>query len=241
LIVDDEDFNRLLIKSILSKYDMQLYEAINGIEAVHLDKNHFFDVVVMDLNMPEKNGITACNEIRAFNKGIPILASTAVISEDQISKCLNEGFNGFVYKPFTERDLLEAIIRQLIASSGVDENDGFANGSNLHKINLTHLQVMSNGDELFAKELVDIFHKSINKASKEIEAACGGFDWIKVADIAHKNMAACKHFDAYDLYNCLKYFEGLRNPSSDKSNIKEQLVQLNKEVQNINHELQLYL
>lgn len=241
LIVDDEEFNRLLLKSILSKYDMQLFEAINGVEAVHLVKNHFFDLVIMDLNMPEKDGINACKEIRTFNPGIPILVSTAVISEEQTNKCLKEGFNGFVYKPFAERDLLGVLIHQLLASSDSSGAEPLSSGNNQHKVNLTHLQVMSNGDELFAKELVEIFHKSINKATKAIETACEKSDWLIVADIAHKNMAACKHFDAYDLYNCLKYFEGLRNSPPEKSKLKEQLIQLNNEVQNINHELQLYL
>lgn len=241
LIVDDEEFNRLLLKSILSKYDMQLYEAINGIEAVHLVKNHFFDLVIMDLNMPEKDGIEACKEIREFNPNIPILVSTAVISENQISKCLSEGFNGFVYKPFAERDLLSALIPQFVSAPITEGKEPSGNSGNTHKISLTHLQVMSNGDEIFAKELVDIFRTSINKASKDIEALSAKADWIKVADIAHKNMAACKHFDAYDLYNCLKYFEGLRTTAPQKTKLKQQLMQLNKEVEIVNHELQLYL
>lgn len=241
LIVDDEEFNRLLLKSILSKYDMQLYEAINGVEAVHIVKNHFLDLVVMDLNMPEKNGINACKEIRTFNASIPILASTAVISDDQINKCLKEGFNGFVYKPFTERDLLGKLIQQLVNSSDMAAPHTADSDTHPHKVNLTHLQAMSNGDEIFAKELVEIFHKSINKAVTEIEALSENSEWLKAADVAHKNMAACKHFDAYDLYNCLKYFEGFRNSAPNESQLKEHLSQLKREVQNINQELQLYL
>lgn len=241
LIVDDEEFNRLLLQSILSKYNIQIFEAINGTEAVHLVKNHFLDLVIMDLNMPDKDGINACTEIRQFNTTIPILVSTAAISEEKINQCLKEGFNGFVYKPFTEKDLLETLIPQLANSKKVKSQTETEPEEHHYKINLNHLEAMSNGDELFARELVEIFYKSINKTSLDISAACGNSDWGKVSDLAHKSMAACKHFDAMDLYNCLKYFENLRNGTPDYQELRQRLEQLNLEVQNINQELQLYL
>lgn len=93
LIVDDEEYNRLLLKAILSKYHVVITEATNGVEAVSLTKENIYDLILMDINMPLKSGVDACKEIRKLNNihsmHLPILASTAVILSEEKYMSIN--------------------------------------------------------------------------------------------------------------------------------------------------------
>lgn len=239
LIVDDEEFNRLLLKAILAKFDTTITEAVNGNEAISLIKDHSFDIVLMDIRMPEKSGIEACKEIRKFEKKLVILASTALITKEKTEECLEAGFNGFVFKPFTERDLLESLYRYLNNFTQGEIENEIPNVSN--KLNFDELSSISNGDENFKKEMIKIFYDSINSGLKNITELSKEEKWSQIAEIAHKILPSCKHFEATDLYNCLKYFEGFKDspPLLDQLTVK--LQQLKRDVEAVNLELQVYL
>lgn len=240
LIVDDEDFNRLLLKTILAKFDAIITEAVNGNEAIHLIKNNHYDIVLMDIRMPEKTGLEACIEIRKFKKELIILASTAIINKDKTEECVRAGFNGFVFKPFTEKDLLEKLCATLIQESGISSPSPKISNQTT-KLNFNELSNVANGDEAFKKEMIAIFHASINTGLKNITELCVEEKWEQVAEIAHKILPSCKHFEATNLYNRLKYFEMLRDspPSTSQLNIK--LQELKIDIDEVNMELQVYL
>ena len=242
LIVDDEEFNRLLLNAILSKYNVSLTEATNGNEAVDLIRNNKYDLVLMDIRMPEKNGIDACIEIRKFEKELIILASTAVVNKDKTEKCIRAGFNGFLFKPFTERILLENlvaifnkknIVLETIPNTTSDEPN--------NKLNMDELISISNGDEKFKKEMITIFQKSINKALDQIDEFCKKQQWSEASSIAHKILPSCKHFEADKLYMNLKYFESLNTELPNIERLNIELEELKKNIAAVNLELQLYL
>jgi len=249
LIVDDEEFNRLLFKSILKKYQVEVFEAENGETAINLIKNHLFNLIIMDIRMPEKNGIETTKEIRIFNQKLPILASTAEISEENIVKCVSAGMNGLVFKPFTEKELLEKII-EAISGNNKTENKKFpiveiipeAKKTNQRIINLDNITEYSNGDENFRKEMLQLFYNSINKALNQIEEFVETKNYSNVSEVAHKIIPSCKHFEAYELYNILKYFENLKNIQNvELIEIKKNLEELRNQINIINKELELLL
>lgn len=242
LIVDDENFNLLLLKSILSKQNLIITEATNGEEAVNKVKQEHFDLIVMDIRMPVKNGIEACIEMRRMNITTPILASTAVINDQKIKKCVDAGFSGFIYKPISSRELLNTLHRhilhpdlnfEVIPDNQMKKSNG--------KLNFDDVNAVANGDENFKKELIDLFKKSVSEGLNNIVLATDEGDWKKAADAAHKMMAPCKHFDANDLYQILKYFETLRDQEPEKIGLKSKLQELKKEVATIEDELKIYL
>ncbi len=240
LIVDDEQFNRLLLKTILSKYDTNVTEAINGNEAVTQVKNNHYDLVLMDVRMPEKDGIEACEEIRVFEKDLIILASTAVVNKNTTNKCLQAGFNGFIFKPFNEKNLLENLYSYLTGQV-VKEGKTTINASLTNKLNFDELFSIANGDEHFKKEMILIFHKSINEGLDTIETLLTDKEWVKISEIAHKILPSCKHFQANSLYENLKYFESLRENAPVESQLSIKLQQLKRDVSEVNLELQVYL
>jgi len=88
LIVEDNRINQIVTKKILEKNGIICTIAENGQIAIDKIKENTYDLVLMDINMPVKNGIEASKEIRKFNKTIPIIALTAVEIEEIIFTCL---------------------------------------------------------------------------------------------------------------------------------------------------------
>lgn len=212
LIVDDEEFNRLLLKSILTKYNIRLYEALNGEEAVTIAKNNSLDAIIMDIRMPLKNGIEATKEIRAFNPTIPIIASTAVASEEKIAKCFNAGVTSVVFKPFNEQDLISALTEQQVVTIIHNKQTNSNNSDVL--INFNAINDYTLGDEKFKKEMIETFKNSIHNAVFQMNEALLNKNHFLMSDIAHKILPSCKHFEAEKLTTILKTIE---NTKSDKT------------------------
>jgi signal transduction histidine kinase/AmiR/NasT family two-component response regulator len=112
LIVDDQQLNRILARQVLQKEWPQCVclEAENGLIALALLREHNVDCVLMDVLMPEMDGITATEHIRAgvgiSNPQLPILGLTANANQQTRDKCLQAGMNAVIFKPFNREDLL---------------------------------------------------------------------------------------------------------------------------------------
>ena len=83
--------------------------ANDGLMAVDKVRDNNYDVLLMDIQMPVMDGYTASKEIRKFNTNVPILALSASVFQEVKDKMLESGMNGFIFKPFDPRDLLNKI------------------------------------------------------------------------------------------------------------------------------------
>lgn len=113
LVVEDNKINQMITKKILEKNKMKCLVADNGTDAVALVKQHHFDVVLMDIHMPGISGIEATQEIRKFNKELPIIALTAVTIDENLDDFYRAGFNEIIPKPFKTEEFFEKIYRTL--------------------------------------------------------------------------------------------------------------------------------
>ena len=115
LLVEDNYMNKVLVKEILTMNGYDIVEAKSGIEAIKLISSERPDVVLMDLHLPEMDGVTAMRIIKADKsvKEIPILALTASASQGEADDILGKGFDGYVGKPIEVKKLLEAISASL--------------------------------------------------------------------------------------------------------------------------------
>ena len=105
LIAEDNPINMMIASKFLDKWDVNHSKAKNGLEAVSLFGEHEFDVILMDLEMPEMDGYCALNEIRRTNADIPAIAFTASVFENMREKLAACGFNDYIRKPFKPEDL----------------------------------------------------------------------------------------------------------------------------------------
>ena len=114
LIVDDAAFMRGMIKNILVDNGYEVVgNAENGIEAVEFYEKLKPDVVIMDITMPEKDGISAVKEIIALDSEAIIVMCSAMGQQDLVLEALKLGAKDFIVKPFRPEKILEAIDRAL--------------------------------------------------------------------------------------------------------------------------------
>jgi CheY-like chemotaxis protein len=113
LAAEDNQVNRLLLGRILEKAGHRAVFAENGIEALRLWENGSFDVLLMDLQMPEMDGMEATREIRRREAGngahVPIIAVTASAMREDQGLTVAAGMDGYVSKPYSAEDILTAI------------------------------------------------------------------------------------------------------------------------------------
>ncbi len=117
LLVEDNHINKIVATKFLNKWNLNVETAINGKEALKkLDANHY-DLILMDLHMPEMSGLEACRIIRNHEnvsfKNIPIIALTAAAIDNEKEKVLSEGMNDYISKPFNPEELKEKIFKHL--------------------------------------------------------------------------------------------------------------------------------
>ena len=115
LVAEDNAINQLLINTMLENAGHQVEIAANGLEALDAVMRTEFDLVMMDVNMPEMDGITATNRIRALpdpKSRLPIIALTANAMKGDREKVLSAGMNDYVSKPINPSKLGQAIERQ---------------------------------------------------------------------------------------------------------------------------------
>lgn len=115
LIVDDDADNRLLLSNILLQVGFEVREAKNGKEAIAMFEAWHPHFIWMDMRMPVMNGYEATEKIRTLSGGkeVKIVALTASAFKDQQNKMLVSGCDGLVNKPFREREIFDAMERQL--------------------------------------------------------------------------------------------------------------------------------
>ncbi|MFO7730715.1 MAG: response regulator [Spirochaetia bacterium] len=109
LIAEDHEVNQQLFKTILENLGHEVHIANNGVEAVKAVKAQQYDLIFMDVQMPEMNGYEATESIRELGIETPIVAVTASALKGEEEKCLKVGMNGFLVKPFKKRDLLPVL------------------------------------------------------------------------------------------------------------------------------------
>ena len=117
LLVEDHPINQMLAIKVLEDWGFNVDLAENGLIAVEMVGQKAYDLILMDISMPEMDGYEATREIRSGkhceNSDLPIVAMTAsaLIGENQ--KCYKAGMNDYITKPFDPQNLLEKIYNQV--------------------------------------------------------------------------------------------------------------------------------
>ncbi len=192
LLAEDNNMNQKLVIMYLTKYEVRMDLAETGLQAVKAVKSNNYDLVLMDVQMPDMDGIEATCEIRNFDdelkRNTPILAMTAYAFKKEIEKCLDAGMNNHVSKPINKEKFLN-LIYSLIFS----DNAGKVLGEKSHLfqrekplVDLSYLRDMSEGNEGFAQTMIDIFKKDSPVLISDMRTAFNDKKWEKLSKLAHK-------------------------------------------------------
>jgi hypothetical protein len=124
LIVDDNPTNRLVAARMLQDFSIQTNMACDGTEAVTAATSFGYDLILMDMRMPEMDGLEATRAIRAHGDRlatVPIIAFTANAFAEDAAACREAGMNDFVAKPVRKKALVEAVLRVLPSAEPLPE------------------------------------------------------------------------------------------------------------------------
>ncbi|MBC7741375.1 MAG: response regulator [Bdellovibrionaceae bacterium] len=113
LLVEDSVDNQELFTIYLNRQGADISVAQDGLEGMQKALAHDYDVVLMDVQMPKMDGITAVQKLRAGGYKKPVIALTAHAMKEERARCLNAGFTDFLSKPFNCNDLIEKIQYQV--------------------------------------------------------------------------------------------------------------------------------
>jgi len=120
LLVEDNEINQMVAQKMLEKIGLKAVLANNGVEALKALDEQFFDLVLMDCQMPEMDGFDATREIRRLDikslndKNLPIVAMTANVMSGDKERCLEVGMDDYISKP-VQRDKLETVLRKWLS------------------------------------------------------------------------------------------------------------------------------
>ena len=113
LLVEDVAINRELVKTVLASFDIEIDTAEDGVEAIEAFRQAPYDLVLMDVQMPVMDGMTATRHIRALPlpaaQTTPIVAMTANVLPEQIGRCIEAGMDGHLGKPMNPAELVNTI------------------------------------------------------------------------------------------------------------------------------------
>lgn len=227
LLAEDNQMNRFIALQSLKYFGCTVDEALNGVEAVSKVKEVDYDLVLMDIQMPEMDGVQATRIIREEEENeIPIVALTANAFKSEINLYLSIGMNGYVTKPFEEQVLFDAILSAL---KNVQQSENFDSSDHVSEnedrlYDLSKIIELSHGDEQFVNGMIDIFIQNTPVAIAELRKAIKVKDYHVVAKVAHKIKPSIEGMGISRLHGFAKEIELIaKEPIVNHKNLVTQL------------------
>jgi PAS domain S-box-containing protein len=189
LVVEDIALNQLLMKTLLDDFGFECDITANGKLAIEKLESKSYDIVLMDLQMPEMNGFEATEYIRnKLNSKIPIVALTADVTTVDLAKCKAVGMNDYIAKPVDERLLYNKIVSLVKKPKPVKSY--LQNGSNIANktkcIDLEYLIQRTKSNPSLMMEMISIYLKQTPPLISTMKQSFLDKDWNKLYGAVHK-------------------------------------------------------
>jgi CheY-like chemotaxis protein len=115
LLVEDTEYNADVISEILSSTGVNVKVAKNGSSAIEqFQKNPDFDLILMDIRLPDISGLDVTRKIKKLKKNIPVIAQTAYASDEDKIRCIESGCQEFISKPINYNNMLKVLNKYLL-------------------------------------------------------------------------------------------------------------------------------
>jgi len=203
LVVDDNRINRKLVTTLLVQSQATVLEATNGLEAVEMALTNDFDLIFMDIHMPEMNGIDACNQIHASepnDRHTPIIALTANAVRGEKERLINSGLDHCLIKPIQEQDIWNTVVKWVppakIKSMGFNKktleqrNKNSITGSYtqhlMADVNTSKATDFTGGNQQLANELYNMFIEDLPNMKHNLTQAYTSNNLSQLEEETHK-------------------------------------------------------
>ncbi len=162
LVVEDVELNQLLMKTLLDDFGFECEIVANGKIAIEALENNYYDIILMDIQMPIMNGFQATDYIRNVLKlTTPIIALTADVTTVDLEKCKTFGMNDFIAKPVDDRKLFNKMINLLKKDKVIQAVSKSKVGTNIKYkfINMNYLNLITKSNSNLKTEMINLYLK----------------------------------------------------------------------------------
>jgi PAS domain S-box-containing protein len=226
LVAEDVELNQYLVRHIMESWGFTVDVVSNGREAVNKIQENNYDLVLMDIQMPEMDGMEATRAIRQLSDpvkaAIPIVALTANALKGDSEKYLAAGMNDFLPKPFNEQKLFLVISNNLKTSAKetipMSESNTTVTENQEKLYDLSMVQTIAGGDAGFVKKMVQLFIETVPPSMVDIEKETSQQNWVNVSKLAHKMKATIDSMGIVKLKEVVRVIEanGKKGEEVDK-------------------------
>jgi signal transduction histidine kinase/DNA-binding response OmpR family regulator len=251
LVVDDEEYNRRLLRVMLTRWGAEVYEATNGKEAIEQIGKQTFDVVFLDMRMPLMDGYETVAYFKKHHesalKNTSLFGISAVMDEPAMQLEKNKSITAFILKPLTEQAIIKALklARQFKATKTkvAGKHHKQVNSGNVQKgiLNLEELKRIAGNDTTFVNSMLEKLIEVTDAELKNLNASIRANDWEATSNIAHKMASPCRHVGADELSNQFKAMMIMAEKTQDRSALPELFSEIQATYANLRQEIQAYL
>ncbi len=235
LVVEDNRINQQVVREFLILAGVIVDLASNGKEALQSIATKHYDAILMDVHMPEMDGIQATLRIRQHLEflTIPIIALTAGVTQEERVACLECGMNDFIAKPVNPGNLINTLNKWIQSSSALPPSLP-ENAVNSHRasdadFNFENILIMLNGDQAALKELIIDFVSQASQFANEVQKLIHEKNYQQATALAHEMKGTAGNLGAKTLSGIFKEVESeLKNEVFNPNNLVLIAAQLNK-------------
>jgi PAS domain S-box-containing protein len=246
LVAEDVTINQIIVKQILEEWGHEVVLVSNGQEAFDAHKKKDFDLILMDIHMPEVDGYEATQMIRhmgdTIKAAVPIVALTANAFKQETDRFAEAGFNDYITKPFTEAGLYDCIKKQLQLNSPVDFSkklkQKIAEENSEKLYDLSALQGIEQDDTAFLKEIVMVFIKNTTIDISNLLKAIESNNSNEIFQLAHRMKSSIYSLGIKQAYKTVESIEFYAKTGEQLDKIPDLGAQLNQTIQAVIVQLQ---
>jgi CheY-like chemotaxis protein len=243
LVVEDIALNQLLMKTLLDDFGFKCDIASNGKIAIDKLQNNNYDVVLMDLQMPEMDGFEATDYIRnTMNLNIPIIALTANVTTVDLEKCKAVGMNDYISKPVEELMLHKKIVdlvKKPILEKPIEVKENSALNKEVEQENekidkvkctdLTYLKQRTKSNQKLLAEMISLFLEQTPPILFAMKQSVANKDWPSLHKAVHKLIPSFAIMGiSADFENKAKKVQEYAKTEQNTNEIPDLVVQLDK-------------
>ena len=229
LVVEDIALNQLLMKTLLDDFGFERDIAANGKIAIERLEANSYDIILMDLQMPEMNGFEATEYIRhKMNSKIPIIALTADVTTVDLAKCKAAGMNDYIAKPIDEKLLYSKIVglvKKPMMKYPTQEVNGNEPPVVLRCIDLTNMNRLTKSNRALMKEIMIIYLQQTPSLIKAMKQSVLDKDWHALYSTVHKMIPSFSvvgiHADFESMAKKIQEYARLNNEDGQASQQRE--------------------
>ncbi len=220
LLAEDNRMNQKFIINIFEKTPAKLFVVSDGEEALQMMKERDFDILLLDIQMPNKDGFEVIKELRGnfseSKKNIPVIAMTAHAFKEERDACIAAGMNEHIAKPIHKDDLFALIYKFLFGKKMV-------NSISVNMIDVGYLKTMSEGNDEFLKEMLAIFYEDTPPLIQKLKEAVDQQDWKRITQLAHKYRSPLALLGLKELEESMKVIEYKAKQENDIEMIRDEV------------------